>query len=240
MRRWRRRPRGDAGMSLAELLVTMLLVSLLGLMVSGFFVTVSRAYTKDQAATSNIAQAQQAMNELSRVIRAGTTIQTTGSGSSPVFLSATPESVVLRSYLDTGSANPAPLVARFELSAERALVEKRWYANVTSGPYWTFANLPAAPYSAASSFWTNPASTRSIARSIAPTPGGADTLFVYLDKNLTVLAPTAGALTSSQLANIAYVKITVRVQTSTGTSAQTVTLLNTVGIPNLGTSRDVT
>lgn len=227
----------QSGLTLAEMLVTMMVLSLLMVMVVSLVTSVTRTFTRERSATDSTRSASIAMKEISRVIRAGTVIRVSNAPSTPVFLSATAESVVLRSFLDTDSASPKPIVVRFELSGTRDLVEKRWNANPTSGPFWTFTSLPAAPYQATASYWTNPAYVRTIARGIMTTAASGVTLLRYYDKDGNELVPAAGSLSDTQLLAVAAVKVSVCTQADkTGRSAP-VTLENTVGIPNLGISR---
>lgn len=235
----RRAATGDRGLSLAELLVTMMVTSLLMVMVVSLMTSVTRAFTRERAATDSTRSASVAMKEITRVVRSGTEIRVSGASlNNPVFLVATRESLVLNSYLDTSAGSPRPIVARFEVTAAGALVEKRWNANTTSGPYWTFVSLPAKPYQALSTYWTNPAYTRTIARGLGTVAGGARPLFQYFDKDGGELVPPGvGVFTESQLRSIAAVRVTVSVQADKTGRADPVTLQNTVGIPNLGISR---
>ncbi|MGW6130590.1 hypothetical protein ACWFNE_11245 [Cellulomonas sp. NPDC055163] len=235
----RRRERDERGLSLAEMLVTMMVTSLLMVLVVSLLTNVTRAFTRERSATDGTRSASTAMKEITRVVRSGTEIRVANQAlNNPVFLVATPESVVLRAYLDTSSATPRPIVARFEVTAGGDLVEKRWNANTTSGPYWTFTNLPASPYSVTSSYWTNPVYTRTIARNLRTVAGGGASLFRYYDKDANELVPpAAGGFTEAQLRSVASVQVTVTVQADKTGRADPVTLQNTVGIPNLGISR---
>jgi hypothetical protein len=184
------------------------------------------------------------MNELTRVIRSGTTIrQAAPANDLGIFLIAAPESMVLRTFLDTDSANPKPIVARFEITSSRTMVEKRWNAVASSGPYWTFSSLPAAPYSLASTAWTGAPYVRTIAQTITPlatalaAPNGAST-FVYLDdQGVPLVMPAAGKLDDTQLERVAAVQIQLSVQADLTSRAKPVVLRNTVALPNLGISR---
>ncbi|MGV8977529.1 MAG: PulJ/GspJ family protein [Cellulomonas sp.] len=233
------RQRGDRGLTLAEMLVAMMVTSLLMVMVVALVTSVTRTFTRERAATDSTRSASAAMKEVTRVIRSGTEIRVMNQSiNDPVFLAATSESVVLRSYLDTSAGSPKPIVVRLEITAARDLVEKRWNANATSGPYWTFAALPAAPFQAATTFWTNPAYTRTIARGLTTTTVVADRMFSYSDKdgNAVPLDGT-GAVSLANLRTIAAVTVRMSVQADKTGRASPVLLQNQVGIPNLGISR---
>jgi len=238
LRRRSRLEGGDRGLSLAEMLVTMMVLSLFMIMVTSMFSSVTRTFTRDRSASDSTRIASIAMNEVTRVLRSGTEIQVANAVNDPVFLLATDESVVLRAYLDTDSATPRPIVARFEVTAARNLVEKRWNANPSSGPYWKFTSLPTAPFPVAASSWTNPAYERMIAQKITPAASGAPALFQYYDAaGLRIVPPPAGKLTDDQLKTIAAVRVTMSVQADLTDRARPVVVRNTVGIPNLGISR---
>jgi prepilin-type N-terminal cleavage/methylation domain-containing protein len=229
---------GERGVTLAEMLVTMMVLSLLMVMVVSLVTSVTRTFTRERSATDSTRNASVAMKEITRVIRSGTEIRVNNQPNAPVFLSATSESVVLRSFLDTSSGAPKPIVARFEITTARDLVEKRWNANAASGPFWTFTNLPVAPFQATPTYWTNPAYVRTIARGITTTAVSGVSTFCYYAADGTEIVPSvAGSLTDAQLGLIAAVKVTVSVQADKTGRASAVTLENTVGIPNLGISR---
>lgn len=238
-----RRAAGDGGFTLAEMMVTVMLIGLLATMVAALVINASRSFTLDRAANDNTAIASNGMNELTRVIRAGTETRVSASEplNNPVFLAIGKESMTLRAYLDTDSANPQPIVVRFQVDADRKLYEKRWKANASSEPYWTFQNLPgglSGPYSAASSFWTNPASDRLIAQMITPQAAGQPAVFTYFTKDGVEVDPgAAGVVDKTVLRTIASVTVTLSVQTDLTTRADPVVIQNSVGIPNLGISR---
>lgn len=236
MRRVRRTD--EAGTTLVELLVTMVVMSVLMIMVVSLVVSVNRNFTRDRASTDNTNIAANGMNEVTRVIRSGTEIRVQNQPlNDPVFLVATPESMVVRAYLDTNAATPAPIVVRLEVTTQRTLVEKRWNATAGTAPYWKFTNLPAAPFQTASSFWTKPAYTRTIASKITPATSTLKLFRYYTKDNVEVVPPGTGTLTLEQLRSIAAVTVSLSVQSDLTARAQPVVITNLVGIPNLGISR---
>ncbi len=238
LRRRRALDGDDSGLSLAELLVTMLVLSLFTIMVTSMFSSVTRTFTRDRAASDSTRIASIAMNEVTRVLRSGTEIQVKNAVNEPVFLLATDESVVIRAYLDTDSAAPRPIVARFEVTSSRILVEKRWNADPTTAPYWKFTSLPTPPFQVAASYWTNPAYQRTIAQKITPAVSGSPALFQYYDAGgVRIVPPAGGSLSTAQLKTIAAVRVTMSVQADLTERARPVVVRNTVGIPNLGISR---
>jgi prepilin-type N-terminal cleavage/methylation domain-containing protein len=215
-----RRHRGDAGVTLPELLVTMMLIGLFSALVLGLVVSVTRAFTSERSATDSSSIASNGMNELTRMVRAGTGLVVTGGAQAPVFLDAGPRTATLYSYIDTQSSNPKPLKVQFTVDGQGRLRETRWTANTTKEP-WGF---PAAA-----------ASTRTVATSVVP---GDAALFTYFTATGTPLVGAGGgALSEAQREQIAAVRIQLTVQTDASGRADPVALRNTVSIPNLGISR---
>jgi prepilin-type N-terminal cleavage/methylation domain-containing protein len=217
--------RDDAGFSLPELLVTILVFGIVGTMVVTFFTNVTRSFTEDRAASDSINIAAIGMDELTRVIRSGTEIEVQGQTlNNPVFVSAKNEDVTLYAFLDTNSANPKPVKVRFYVDTNRILKETRWDAYVVNAKYFSF-NTAAT-------------STRDIARLITPRVAPDLYLFTYYKADGTQLVvPTTGTFTTAQLRSIVAVKVTMTVQADLTERANPVRLENTVGIPNLGVSR---
>lgn len=213
----------DRGLSLPELLVTMLLLSFLTAMIMGLVVSFSQTFTRDRAAADSTTVAAAGMKELTRVVRSGTELRLAGGGStpSPVFLEAQPNSLTMYAYIDTAATSPRPVKVRFSIDAERRLVETRWVATATSAP-WTFVPVGS------------PSQVRPIARLIPP---GADPLFEYLDASNTVIPIPTGGFTTAQLRSIAAVRVTLTVQADVTERAGAVQIHNAVGIPNRGISR---
>lgn len=221
----RRLRAAESGFSLIELLVTMFVLGLLSTVVVSFFVSMTTTFTRDSAATDSTNVAAIGMNEVTRVIRAGTEIPVQGQTlNNPVFVTAKNEEVTLYAYLDTDSASPTPVKIRFAVDSGRELVETRWNSYVINGSYWAF-NATAA-------------SSRDIARLIKPHETGESWLFTYYLADGTILpVPGSGTFTTAQLRSIAAVKVTMTVQADLTDRAAPVTIQNTVGIPNLGISR---
>ncbi|QYH35328.1 PilW family protein [Salinibacterium sp. M195] len=217
-----RRLAGDqTGVTLSELIVTMALLTMLLAMIMTIFISFSRSFTEDRSASSNTAAAAVAMNELTRVVRSGTEIPVSGRQTNdPVFSVAAPDRVVLQAFLDTEAASPKPVRVEFSITADRTLQERRWTSIVSSSGYFTFNNTAA--------------SQRTVVRQIA---AGTAPVFAFFDAKNLPIALVGGKIPDDKLATIAAVKVSMTVQTDPTGNAQTATLENTVGIPNLGRSR---
>jgi hypothetical protein len=219
LRRVLRRDR-EAGVSITEMIVTMALLSVATTLMLVLVVTVSRAFTHERTATDNAMVASNGMNELTRVIRSGTSLQLTGVDPlQPPFVVAGKNSIELYAYIDTGATNPRPIKVRFDVDGQGRVRETRWQAANTKSP-WTFSTTP---------------SSRTIARSV---PAGSPQLFQYFNTAGDELAvPSTGTLTAANRELVAAVKINLTVQSDTTSRVDPVELQNTVGIPNLGVSR---
>ncbi len=210
----------EVGLSLPELLVTMALMTIVGALAITMVATMSQAFTKDRSTTDSTNIASVVMNELSRVIRAGTEIRVQNTAQSkPVFVTAAADEILMHAYIDTDSITPEPVQIRFWLNSNRELVESRYRA-IGTAPYW---NFQSSPYS-----------TRVIGRTVAPPAGGDPAMFTYEDAAGHILVPQPSGFNTNQLRSIARVNIFLKIQADPTQRSQPVILRNTVGIPNLG------
>jgi type II secretory pathway pseudopilin PulG len=226
MMRFTRRLRGDStGLGLSELVVTIFILGILSTIVVGLYVNVSRTFNEDSAATDSTNVAALGMNELTRVIRAGTEIPVQGQTlNNPVFVAASNEDVTLYAYIDTGSAAPQPVKVRFYINGSRKLIETRWNSYTINTSYWAFN--------------TTVDTTKTVASFIKTRAAGEKYIFTYYKADGTQLVvPGTGTFTTNELRSIAAVQVTMTVQADLVERANPVTLQNTVGIPNLGISR---
>jgi len=212
-------------MTLIELIVAMGIFSLLLTLVVVMFTSAARGYSDQEGAVDNSRLASTAMNEVTRVVRAGTEIPNHGNAvNRPVFLHAGAERIVMHAFIDATSAtDPAPIKVEFSRNGADELVETRWKAYHVHTTYWEFQ--------------TTPTSARTIARSLLPAET-ATPLFRYFDKDGTALVPpSGGSLTTTQIRNIASVQVTMRVQSDGSGRVAPVQIQNMVGLPNLGVAR---
>ena len=220
----------ERGLTLPELLITIMLLSILMTLVVAGFVSFSRTLTDQRMAADNTSAASIAMNETTRVIRSGTLHPVTGQVEpDPVFAAIGRREVVLYSYLDTDASDPRPVKVRFWVNDRRELEETRTVGVPVSGQRGVFT-------------YTGASTSRVIARRIVF--NGSAPVFTYLDKNgAAVTVPTSGTLKADTIArketirSIAAVQVRFTVQTDDRGQATPATLQNTVGIPNLGVSR---
>lgn len=216
--------RRDDGLSLLELVVAMGISSILIALVVSMFVSGSRAVYDQEASTLNARLASTSMNEVTRIVRAGTEIPVRGSSTNlAVFSYAGAETIVMYSFIDAETASdPAPLKVQFARNAANELVETRWAGYHRFVGYWDFRDT---------------STERIIARSLMP-PVASSPLFTYYDKTGARLTPASGAsLTSAQIRNISSVQVTMQVQGDQSGRVAPVQIQNMVGLPNLGVAR---
>ena len=125
----RRAHSAEDGVSLPELLVTMFLTGIVGVIVVGFFIAFTNTFTADRAATDSSTTAALGMNDVTRVIRAGTEIPVENQVLNiPVFERAENERMIIHAFIDTSSADPRPVKIEYYVNAQRELVERRYEA----------------------------------------------------------------------------------------------------------------
>jgi type II secretory pathway pseudopilin PulG len=220
--------RRDGGITLVELLVSMTLLGIVITVVFGLYLSTMRTSDATKNLSNNTKSASNGMNEVARVIRAATDNPVAGNQlNDPAFVAITAESVVVYAYINLDSSAQTPVMIRLSLDANRRLIESRWPSTALSDGNWTFP-LPT----------TTPASTRVLANTVSPHVTGSPWLFTYLLADGTALVlPATGAPTADQLRTIAAVQVTLTVQASLTDATRSVTLLNTVGVPNLALYR---
>jgi hypothetical protein len=207
---------------MVELLVSVLLSALLLVLVGTTFVQLVRTTTTVTVARESGGSASTVATELSRVIRTASTNPVSGSlVADPAIVSGTDNALTLYSYVDTNSAQPRPTRVQFDIVGGQ-IVEKRWATTSTTSP-WLFPSATATP-------------TSTITYPGVQVPNGSTPLFTYLDATDTPVVPGTG-LTADQRALIVSVTISVRIRAATPVTAAPVSIVNTVGMPNLAIKR---
>ncbi|MCL2850186.1 MAG: hypothetical protein FWE61_09120 [Micrococcales bacterium] len=218
------RTRDDAGVTLAEMIVFMMLMSLLGVLVLSFVTSVQRNMSASQVTNDSTNQASAATNEVTRLLRGAVNLKVKNQPSdSPAFVEATPTSVTFYTVVDTDPWTTPPMLVRLEVTADGDLVEKRWLVDPGSAdPYWTFPSTAAAP-----------SSTRTVAHGLTATPGSGKALFTFLafdDAGGHVPLP-ATLLNKDQRASVGAIRLDAETQTGPRTAPTVVTTI--IGLRNL-------
>lgn len=214
--------RPDAGLSLAELLVAIMVFGLIMTIVSTTFISLTKATSQSRAIDGNTRVASNGLNALSLALRGARTIpvETVGAADIPAFSSATRESVKFYSAANlVNTTTTVPRQIEFVLGPDRSLVERSLAATVNAKGFYAFSGT---------------ASSRTVTTTMATAPSTGPWLFTYLDAAGAPLSfDAAGALAADDLGSIAAVQVTVRIDATSTMTAQGVTLQNTVGLPNL-------
>lgn len=212
--RWRQlRQASDAGVTIVELLVVMMISALVLAMVGSFFVQISRTTVDSTQRKHNMAASSIMLTAISRVLRSATPVDQADSTQLPAFVEATPRSVEFYTLDSTDPSTPVPTRARVELVGD-GIVIKRWSGTSTAG---------------------TPATTQ-LSGVISAQEGDAP-LFVYRDSTDTTMVPTNGALSADQRSSIASVTVSLRARSVDFRRGPAVLVVSTVGLPNVRISR---
>jgi Tfp pilus assembly protein PilW len=205
--------RGDRGLTLAELMVTMVLMGVVGTIMVSTVIAVTRAVTHNQANADSVDVARIGMNRLTMDIRAGMSIQRSGLADAPAMAEIAPNRLTV--YASLGAV---PTKITYSINSNRELIEQWYTGNAASNPYWTFSTTSR---------------TTVIARKI-PTTSAA--LFTYYDSTgaaLTNQTSTAEA----DLSLVRSVRIALTVDIDPARGGGPVTISNTVVLPNMGIAK---
>jgi type II secretory pathway pseudopilin PulG len=207
----------EDGLSLVELIVTIMVTSLVMAIVGSVFVNVARVTVNSNATTTRSGIAANVMDEISKVLRTAADNPIAGTSvPDPAVVAGTPTAMTIYSFVDANPAGPAPTKVGFRIDAQNNLIEDRWTASTSAG-YWVFTGGP---------------SSRTVGGPILSLAGN-DALFVYLDSAGVVLTPSGSGLSAADRAAVASIQITVQIQNQLTTGSDPIVIINTVGLANL-------
>jgi Tfp pilus assembly protein PilW len=216
----RRMRREDAGISMAELLVSSMLTVVVMALVGTMFVQVTRITTASNETQDYNGLASNAANELSAVLRVATTLAKSNVATpDPAIVAGTRSSLTIYTLSNTSATNPAPAKVTFTLDATEKITETRC-TGVASGGFWTFTSCAST-------------SSRSFGMGILLPTSTSNQLFTYRDVNGDPILIGTGSLTAAQRAQVASITVTIRVKT-VDSSTGAVLVSNTVVLRNLG------
>jgi len=202
----------QSGLTLAELMVTMVLMGIVGSVMVAAVVSVTKTVTHNQANADSMDIARVAMNRMTKNLRSGMEIVRSGQANQPAIDEMAPNKVTI--YASLGSA---PTMVTYTLDAQGNLVETKVAATGTS-PYWTF---------------TGATTTTKVAGKV---PTGAPALFTFLDVNGDPL-PIQTATDDATTGLVRSIAILLTVDANPGKGGGPVQLTNTVVLPNLGVAK---
>ena len=232
-RRLRPLRRNEDGITLIELLVAMILLGVLLTVVVSLYVSSMNAVALSREVTGNTKQVSNAMNETSRVIRAGTENPLTPPAvPAPAFVSAKKDEIIIYAFINLQNAQEQPQMIRLWVDRTTGTyMESRWRATAVSGTTrWTFPSNPCLSTNVPAGC-TPPNSRAQLAGVV---PASATSIFSYFKKNGDPITVPAAGLSAADRALVSSVKVTLTVQATLTDATNPVTLENTIGMPNLG------
>ena len=232
-RRLRPLRRSEAGITLVELLVAMMLLGILLSVIASLYVSALNAVSLGRTVTNNTKQVSNAMNEATRVIRAGTENPLTPPTlPAPAFVTAKKDDIIMYAFINLQSAEEQPQMIRLWVDRTTGnFRESRWAATkVTGTTRWTFPSNPCTATNVPAGC-TAPISTVTLATAV---PASASVIFQYFQKNGDPITTPATGLVEADRKLVSSVKVTLTIQASLTDSSNPVSVENTVGMPNLG------
>jgi type II secretory pathway pseudopilin PulG len=208
----------EAGLSLTELIVAMMVFAMLLAMVGGFIVSAGRANQLNRNLTTTNGAASSAIDEVGRMIRGAVTHPVSGQQiDDPAFISVASNSVSFYTSVNLSGSTANMIEVSYSVSGT-TLIESIYQPTSVANGYYTFGSTPTT--------------TRAIAYNIVTQASGGPALFGYLDGTNTAIASP-----SSSLAGIAAVTVSIQVGAA-NSSSQSTLLTDTVGLPNINIARN--
>jgi type II secretory pathway pseudopilin PulG len=228
MRLVRRLHRGQEGITLSELLVSMSIASIIIVAVGGFFIATLRAGSTNSASDQNSRVASSVMNSVTRYVHAASLLPKADGSSAPAVVEATPSRLTFTAFINLdGNSTDKPVLVRYSLNAAQRIVLDQWDGTEANG------------------FYSFPAPTQVPNRSIviggpvaSPTSDG-DTLFTYLGAgNKAIATPVSGIVPTASLGTIRAVRVNLELGSTTAGKPANTHVQNTLYLFNVayGTS----
>ena len=209
----------DAGLTIVELMVSMLITSMVLALIAAMFVNVAKITSVANATTQRSSIAGNTMDELVEVIRTATTnAVATSIDPDPALVSATATALTLYSFVDAAPAAPAPTKVTFRFDSNGYLIEDRITGTDSNG-YWAFSGAVVS---------------RTLGGPMDLT--GGDPFFTYLNSAGEALPPGSG-LGVTQRKLVASIRVSIRIANLPSASSDPIIVINTIGMPNLKITR---
>lgn len=216
----------ERGLTLTELLVSMMVLSIIMVIATGVFINTGRAAGIGNSVNISTKAASLGLNELAKAIRFAASNPVSGQAiDDPALVVAKNDLVTVISYLDVDPAAPQPVKIAFTIDSQRRLIEVRYDSYEISKGFWGFK--------------TTPASTQILTGALVAPASGEAQLFTYLDSNNDPLTVPASGLTLAQRQSVAAVKVSIKLKSDDASSGSPVKFESIIGIPNLGINRTV-
>lgn len=206
----------DAGLTLVELLVAMMLTSLVLAMAGTFYVNVARATASAKATRAAMGQTALAVDAVRRIVMTASDNATSATATAPAVSTATPTTLTVISYSSTTSAVLTPSQVTFALDASGYLTETKQAGVIAATGYWVFTGVTTSR------------------RVAGPFVTGAGTpFFSYVDANGALLVSSPG-LATADLPKVAFVRVTAKVaNTNMSGASDPVVTTTSIGLTNV-------
>jgi prepilin-type N-terminal cleavage/methylation domain-containing protein len=205
----------ERGFTLVELLVTMGILSVVMMLVTGSAIFLQRSVRETDQRFNDLAQARLAMDATSKWLRGAVTVErndTSGADVNP-FTEAMRRRVDLMTNITTGNPNDAPQRVRLEVTGQNTLQEQVWPGRINTDGTWTQVGA---------------ARSRVVARGLVNTQP-----FTYFDAAGNDITPAGTAnLTEAERETVRYVGINFAVQRAPAVDVPAAQLSNRVALPN--------
>jgi Tfp pilus assembly protein PilW len=216
------RASGDAGVSLVELMVTVIVGAIVLALVGGFFVQTVRVTTNSNQSRVTTGYTINAENRLTNAVRV-ISQSPLSDGTTPSIASAGPQSMVFYSYGNTAVSDQR--LSKFTITVTAAKrLQVQQCTGTFNGTYWTY------PCSATTS-------TTVVYPGFVVDPVSANAelpLFAFYDSNRAQVASGVASLSSTQIASITSIAVSVKLKTTAAAAdSSAVYVTNTVGMPNI-------
>lgn len=225
--RWnlaRRMRHDDSGVGLVELLVAMIITAIVLTLITGMFMSTSRAVNIGSSVNTSTKAASLGLNELSRALRFAASNPVSGQAiNDPAFVVAKKDLLTVLSYIDVDPADPRPTKLEFTIDGEGRLIEVRYDSYEVSSGFWAFKTVAK--------------STTILTGALIPPTGTELDLFTYLDSDNAPLTVPVTGLSAAQRTLVAAVQVTIKLKSEDATAGNPVSFTSTIGIPNLGIKR---
>jgi len=228
LRAIRRVRRDERGISMAELLVASSVSVLILATLGGFFVATIKGSASNASADTNLRQATNSINAMSRYLRAATTRAVPSSlVPDAAIVRATPTDLTFYAYInlidDADIAKRTaekPVLARYYIDpSSRQLVQQLSVCNADVNGYYS---CPAVT------------STTRLGGPIASPTSDGIALFTYDNADSGDLTPVNGQLSDADRASVRFVTVNLELGSATAGAGSNAHLQNTVGLLNLG------
>jgi prepilin-type N-terminal cleavage/methylation domain-containing protein len=203
------------GLTLTEMMVTLVILAIIGTALVATTAAVSKALVREQTKGTSLDIARIGINRMGKAVRAGTELIKVDGSTDPAFTSIAPEAITM--YVSFG---PTPTKMTFSVNANRELVEQVWTSTGTG----TAADQP--PYTFVSSPRTTVIASKIPANTAVP-------LFKFLDSNGVALSTQTSTL-ASVTSLVRQVDVTLEVNSDPSRGAPSAVLNQAIVLPNLG------